>query len=95
MLDARQLVLLDFVPLQQGGLLLWRQDPVLRHQLVLGDVDQQLRLREALHNQLATNLSDNTPAAAAARPTAASTAQREYFEFLVPLAWCTALMHSL
>lgn len=60
-LYARQLVLLDLVPLQQRCLLLWRQDPVLRHQLVLGDVDQQLWLREALNNQLATDLSNHTP----------------------------------
>lgn len=61
-LNAWELVLLDLVALQQYGFLLRRQDAVLWHQLVLGDVDQQLRLSEALHNQLATDLCNHTPA---------------------------------
>lgn len=43
-LDTRQLRLLDLVPVQQHVLLLLLQYPMLRHEHMLGDVDEQLIL---------------------------------------------------
>mmetsp|Transcript_6842 Transcript_6842/g.16695 ORF Transcript_6842/g.16695 Transcript_6842/m.16695 type:complete len:283 (+) Transcript_6842:109-957(+) len=51
-LDSGQLGLLDPVALEQRLLLLLGQDLVLRHQHVLGDVDQQLLLLELLDHEL-------------------------------------------
>lgn len=46
--DTRELRLLQTVPLQQGDLLVARQQHVFRHELVVRDVDEQIRLEEAL-----------------------------------------------
>lgn len=46
--DSRQLRLLESVPLEERGLLLLGQQHVLGHELVVGDVDQQIFLEEAL-----------------------------------------------
>lgn len=46
--DPRQLRLLEMVPLQQRDLLLLAERVVLGHQLVLGDVDQQVLLEKGL-----------------------------------------------
>lgn len=47
-LNPRQLALLQAIPLQQALLLLRTQQHMLRHQLVLRDVDQQILLLEGL-----------------------------------------------
>ena len=51
-LDARQLGLLDPVPLEQRFLLLRVEDLVLRNQHVLGDVYDELLLLELLDHEL-------------------------------------------
>ena len=51
-LDPHELVLLQPVPVQQLTLLLRHQDDVLRHQLVLRDVDQKLGLQKLLQDVL-------------------------------------------
>lgn len=52
LLDARQLSLLQSVLLQQVRLLLGSHQLVVRNELVLGDVDDELVLDEALHNHI-------------------------------------------
>lgn len=47
--DARQLRLLEAVALEQGNLLVARQQDVAGHELVVGDVDEEVVLEEALN----------------------------------------------
>lgn len=49
MQKTRQLGLLESVSLQQGGLLLAGEEDVLGDKLVVGDIDKQIVLKEALN----------------------------------------------
>ena len=49
-MDPRQLAILEPIPLQQLQLLLLAKQHMFRHQLVHGDVDQQITFLEQLEN---------------------------------------------